>query len=107
MVFDVMFDHIRRDIAGANREESSRPQVLPPIPFAKLWKFLLELAGGRALQELHELAQGYVRGIRQQEVDMLGGYHAGHDDYIILGSDPSDEVAQAQGDGSLAPCRTG
>lgn len=30
MVFDVVFNHIAGHVPGADREESSRPQVLPP-----------------------------------------------------------------------------
>ena len=100
MVFDVVVNHLGRDVSGTHRKESSCPEMLSPIPFAERRKLLLEFAGARSLHELHEFAQGEVRGVREEKVDVLGGNHAGHDYGIILGTYPADELPQAYCHGS-------
>jgi len=60
VVLYVLLDKIRRDIAGADTEESARPQVLSPVPFAELGKFLLEFSRACAFHKLDQLTDGQV-----------------------------------------------
>lgn len=94
-MLNVLLNHLRGDIAHADGEVAASPKVLSPVPLPKLGKLHLELAGGLALQELHEVADREAGINGDEDVDMIGGDCSREDLHILFDTDAADELLGA------------
>lgn len=90
MMLNVLVNHLHSDIADADGEVAA--SVLSPVPFPKLGKLHLELVGGLAFQELHEVTdrEAWING--DEDMDMIGGDCSRKNLHILLDTDAADEL---------------
>ena len=61
MAIDVGIDHLIGDVSTGRTEKSSAPKMPTPIPFANLWKFLLNLPRAAPFGNLHKVTDRNMR----------------------------------------------
>ena len=71
MSFDVLLDHLFRDIARAPCTESHCPEVIPPVALFELWELVLKESRRSPLQMLHHLTDRELGRILDVHVHMI------------------------------------
>ena len=74
-----------------------RPQVAAPKLFLQMRELPQQLVGCLALQPLDHPTDGYLRGNRHEQRQMIFGHVALHDRYCMLTADLANPVAHPQG----------
>lgn len=98
MMFNIGFDHLIRDVAGGADKVADGPEVLAPIAFMELGKFLLDLAGRFTLNILHEFADGDIWWDRNIDMDVIFGHRAPENFGLIILTNLTNEVPDTNGD---------
>ena len=70
-MFQILRDHLIRDVATAPRPVADRPEVPPPLPSAQLRKLILQPPRCPPLQPLDDLADGFRWRVLDQHVDVI------------------------------------
>ena len=76
MAIDVGIDHLIGDVSTGRTEKSSAPKMPTPIPFANLWKFLLNLPRAAPFGNLHEVTDHNMRWNLRKNMDVIGRQNA-------------------------------
>ena len=76
MTIDVSIDHLIGDISARRTEKSPAPKMPTPIPFANLWKFLLNLPRAAPFGNLREVTDRNMRWNLGKNMDVIGRQNA-------------------------------
>ena len=76
MTIDVGIDHLIGDVSTGRTEKSSAPKMPTPIPFANLWKFLLNLSRAAPFGHLHKVTDPNMRWNLRKNRDVIGRQNA-------------------------------
>ena len=98
MMCDIFFDHLRKDIAGADNKIPARPKMLSPVAFFEFGEFHLETAGRFAFEVFDECADRKAGIDGNEEVDVIGRDRTGENFDIVFVANTADEVARADAD---------
>ena len=71
MMLQVLSDQIFRDVASTPCAIADGPEVLPPVPFPQVRKFLLEHARRTPFQAFHDVADRFRRRIFDEHMHMI------------------------------------
>ena len=94
LIFDVRLDRLLIHRAHRRAKISSRPQVLPPIPLAQVWKFLLQPPARPTLQILHQFRWRQLRRCRHQQMNMIRRHCSPHNRYFSRCAYLPDRIAR-------------
>ena len=87
MILQIFLHHFLRDIAGAPRAISDRPEMVPPVAFFQFWKLRLEQSRRATFQALDQIRQRQFRRILDVHMNMIFADHARQDSDIFRVAD--------------------
>ena len=90
MACDVFLNHIFRDVACTPGTVANGPEMVAPVAFFELRKFLLQMVGRSSLERFHDVAYREFWRIFDVHVDMIDA-HRSFEDLHILGVTDLDE----------------
>ncbi len=73
-MFDVFFNHFRRNVASTADKVATSPEVLAPVAFLEFGVFHLEFPGGFTFQILYQGGDVSGRIDRDEHVNVVGSY---------------------------------
>ncbi len=71
LIFNVLFDHLIRDVAAAATEVAPRPEMASPILLAQMGKLRQQMVRCLPFQSLHQLTDGHLRRNRDEKMHMI------------------------------------
>ena len=82
MMFQVILDHLIRDLSGCYTEIPSRPKMPTPIPLLQHREFLEQLARRPSFDPPHNFTRRHRRWRRHKKVDVVFAHHAAQYPYL-------------------------
>lgn len=95
MTFDIVLDHLIRNVAGGTGEVTTRPHSLAPVVLLQNFKLPLHLVAGVPLDPLNELADCDLGRDRYEYVDVVGSNDSADDLDVHLRADLTGQVSKA------------
>jgi len=74
LLFNVLDDHLIRNIAAATTKVAPSPKMSAPVRFSKVWKLVQQFERGLTLQPLHQTTDRHLRRKRDKQMDMVFRY---------------------------------
>ena len=87
MMFNVLVDHLLRDISSAPCTVAYGPEVSSPVTLLEMRELVLKEAGCSALESLHDVGGGEFWRVLYVPVDMIGAHRPIEDPDIFTVAD--------------------
>ena len=91
LVFDVLLNHLVRDVAAADGAVPSGPEVSSPELFPDVWQFFVEEVHTLALEFLRYVTDREIGWIGEEQVNMIRGNLSADDAHLQFGTDPPEQ----------------
>ena len=95
LLFNVLLYHLVRDVALADRQITSRPEMSAPELLSQMRELQQQYARAYAFQPLHEFAHVLSRSIRYKHVYMIARHFARDDVNLVLQSNLAQNISGA------------
>ena len=91
LVFDVLLNHLVRDVAAADGSVPSGPEVSSPKLLPDVWQFFVEEVRTLPLEFLRHVTDREVGWVGEEQMDMVRGNLSADDAHLQFGTDPPEQ----------------